>query len=444
MTGGSDGDADTGGSPSEAAPGPASLPTPAPPTPPAATPRWYQRRPVSWSGPGFPRVVIAWVFSNLADSALYLMLAVWVKDLTGSDGAAAVVFALLGLPALIAPSLGQLADRYSRRRVLGIAKTFIAGCVLTLFLVDGPGWVWLIYIVVFLYGSMNYLTAAAQAGLVRDLLRDDQLASGNGLLATIDQVMRLVAPLIGAGLYAMTGPGTVLGLTAGCFLVAAAMLLSLRAQESPPQTRAERGSRRQEILAGFGQLRQVPTLGRLTLLMSAGFAAVGLVNVAVFPVLEQGLGLEASALGLLVSVQGVGAVVAGMLAAWAIKRLGEQRTFGIGMTGLGLGVLSLATGSLPVVLLGLVFVGAGITWVVVSFTTYRQRTTPPRLQGRTASATNVAVNLPQTLVTLVAAGLIGILDHRILVVVTAVGVLVTAWFALAAARRSTEKASKTS
>lgn len=417
------------------APPPEQMPVPTPPTPAVPTPRWYQRRPASWSGPGFPRVVTAWVFSNLADSALYLMLAVWVKDLTGSDGAAAVVFALLGLPALLAPTLGQLADRHSRRLVLGIAKLVIAACVLTLFLVSSAAWVWLIYVVVFLYGSMNYLTAAAQAGLVRDLLRDDQLASGNGLLSTIDQVMRLVAPLVGAGLYALAGPSTVIGLTATCFVIAAVLLLTLRVTETPPQTAAERGSRRQEIWAGFAQLRHVPTLGRLTALMAIAFAAVGLLNVAVFPVMEQSLQVETSALGLLVSAQGVGAVVGGLTAAWVIGRSSEQHVFAIGLAAIGLGVSSLVTGSMVVVLLGLSMVGGGLTWVVVSFTTYRQRTTPPRLQGRTASATNVAVNLPQTALTLVAAAVIGMVDYRILVVTTAVSVLVVASFAVIAARR---------
>lgn len=417
---------------------------PQPPSPPAPTSdqqHWLRRRPVAWSGPGFPRLVLAWLFTNLADSTLYLMTAVWVKDLTGSDGAAAVVFALLGLPALIAPLLGQLADRYSRRRVLGLAKLGVAACVLTLLLVDGPELLWLVYLVVLVYGSMNYLTAAAQAGLVRDMLRDDQLASANGLLSTIDQTMRLLAPLLGAALYAFVGPRAVIALTATAFAVAAVLLLTLQLEESPPQSKAERGSLATEVLAGFRHLRSVPLLGRLTLLVAVGFSAVGLVNVAVFPVMEQGLGVPAATLGLLVSVQGVGAIAGGMSASTLIGRHGEARVFALGMGLLGLGVLSLVTHNMPVTLIGLVAVGLGVTWVVVSFTTFRQRSTPPRLQGRTASATNVAVNLPQTMLTLVGAALVGVLDHRLLVAATAVGVLVAAGLALSSPRADPPAAS---
>lgn len=58
--------------------------------------------------PAFRRLGLAWVFSNFGDSALYLTAAIWVKQLTGSDAAAGLVFAALGLPALLAPLTGQL------------------------------------------------------------------------------------------------------------------------------------------------------------------------------------------------------------------------------------------------------------------------------------------------------------------------------------------------
>jgi len=38
-----------------------------------------------WKARGFRALVTGWVFTNLGDSALFLMAAVWVKELTGSD-----------------------------------------------------------------------------------------------------------------------------------------------------------------------------------------------------------------------------------------------------------------------------------------------------------------------------------------------------------------------
>lgn len=377
-----------------------------------------RRSPAALQSPGFRRLTTAWVFTNLADSALYLMLAVWLKDLTGSDAAAALTFAMLGLPALLAPFLGQLADRFSRKRMLVGANVLVAAVVLTLLLVDRASQIVGIYAVVLVYAAVAYLTAAAQTGLVRDLLPDEHLASGNGLLSSIDQSLRLVSPLLGAALYAVWGPHAVVLLTAVAFLIAAGLLTTVRVNESAPETAEERGSYWTELTAGFRHLAGLPVLGRLTIILAIAFGVTGLVNVAIFPIIEQGLGLPPEALGPLTSLQGIGAVVAGLTAPVVIGRWGEVRVFAIGVTLLAVGMAPTMTSSLPAVLVGLAAVGFGVTWTVVSFITLRQRLTPPRLQGRTGAATAIAINLPQTLVTLAGAAILGLVDYRLMILAT--------------------------
>lgn len=368
----------------------------------------------------FRRLTVAWIFANLADSALYLMLAVWTKDLTGNDAAAATVFIMLGIPALLAPIFGQIADRVSRKRVLVGANLGVAIVVLSLLTVRGTEGIWLIYAVMLIYASIAYLNMAAQTGLVRDLLSDEQLASGNGLLTTLDQALRLISPLIGTALYALWGAGAVVILTAVCFGTAAAILTQVKVKESEPETADERGTYWHEVTAGFRQLARNPILGRLTFIIAVAFGATGLVNVAVFPILEKGLHLPTSALGPLVSIQGIGAVIAGLTAAKVIGAWGEVRVFGLGILILGFGFLPGVVPNVVVFALGLTAIGFGVTWSVVAFVTLRQRLTPARLQARTGAATSIAINLPQTLVTVFAAAIIGVVDFRILVLVTGV------------------------
>lgn len=387
---------------------------------------WHKRRPEAWRHAGFRRLTLAWVFSNVADSALYLMVAVWVKELTGSDGAAALVFVMLGVPGILAPVMGQVADRVSRRGLLVAANLAVAAVVTSLLLVDSPAWLWLLYATTFAYGAMGYLSGAAQSGLIRDLLPDEHLASGNGLLTSIDQALRLFSPLLGTGLYALAGPDAVIWLTAACFVVAAVVLARMQVSESPPQSAAERGPYWHEVSAGFRHLANTPLLGRLTLLLALACAGAGLVNAAVFPALEQGMGLPAAALGVVVSCQGVGAVAAGLTAAWAIGRWGERRVFVVGTACLGLGIAPLAGTSLALLVAGLLVGGAGVTWAIVAFMTVRQRLTPPRLQGRTSAAAGLAINLPQTGATALAAALLASVDYRLLLAVTVATVLTAA------------------
>src|SRR5690625_6378019 len=63
----------------------------------------------------FRRLLGGWTIGNLADSALYLTLAIWAKDLTDSSAAAGLVFFALGVPILATPLLGMLADRWHRK-----------------------------------------------------------------------------------------------------------------------------------------------------------------------------------------------------------------------------------------------------------------------------------------------------------------------------------------
>lgn len=386
-----------------------------------------RRGPEAWAAsPGFRRLTVAWFFSNLADSALFLMSAVWVKDLTGSDVAAAMVFAMMGLPALAAPFLGQIADRYSRRQVLVVANAVIALTVATLLLVQGAADVWLIYVIILLYATVGYLTSAAQAGLVRDLLPDEHLASGNATLSTIDKGLRLLSPLLGTGIYVWLGPHAVVLLTVASFALAAGLLARMQVREATPESAAERGSYYAEVTAGIRHLAATPPLGMMIAIAALAFGAAGLANVSIFPALEHGMGLQASTLGLFSAAQGVGAVLGGLTAAWAIKRAGEQRTFAVGLAVLGVGVLPLAGGSPALLALGLTLVGWSVVWVVVSVVTLRQRLTPPRLQGRTMAATSIAINLPQTLVTLIGAAAIGFIDYRVLVLATSITIIVAA------------------
>lgn len=411
-------------------------------TAPAA--RTRRRGPAALEVRGFRQLCAAWVFTNIADSALYLMVAVWVKDLTGSDGAAAVVFAAYGLPTFIAPLLGQLADRVSRKWLLVAGNGLIAPVVLSLLVVSGSQDLWLVYVVIFAYGAMGFLTSSAQSGLVRDLLDDDELAAGNGFLTTVDHAFRLLSPLVGTALYVAAGPRAVVVVTAVCFAVTALLLTRLEVVESPPEP--EDGSFWAELSGGLNHLRSTVPLGALTVALAVGMGASGLTNVAVFPLMDQGLGVDAAMLGVLVSIQGVGAVVGGLTSARMLRRLGEARGVAAGLAAMATGMVpfvlvgsvGLPTGAaLALAVLGLALVGLGAPWAIVAFVTVRQRLTPARLQGRVAAATNVALNLPQTLATMAGAAVIGVIDYRALVAATIGCILVAGALAVRAGRRVT-------
>ncbi|WP_426311403.1 MFS transporter [Cellulosimicrobium sp. E-16] len=390
----------------------------------------------------FRLLSVAWGFTNFADSVLAIILAVWVKDLTGSNGAAGLVFAALGLPALASPLLGQLADRVSRRRMLVV--TYLVGAVslLALLAVRGPEQVWLVFVVTVVYSGVGFATAAAQAGLVRDMLPDEAIAPANGRLTTIDQVFRLLMPVVGAGAYALAGAWPLVVAASVAFAVAGTVIGRIRLVETPPTPAAEREPYLAELTAGFRHLVRTAPLGVLTLAMLVAFAGVGLLNAVSLAIVEDGLGLPAALLGPISSVQALTAIVAGLTAARLVARWGAQRLVALGLLVLALGIVPATGTNVVAIVLGLGAVGLGATWSIVGFVTERQLRTPPGLQGRVAAASLLLVNVPQLVLTVVGAALVGAVDYRALLVVTVVGILVAAVVSLRGHRATGEPAAR--
>lgn len=380
--------------------------------------------------PVFRTLVAGWALTNFADSVLMLILAVWVADLTGDVALAGATFAALGVPALASPLLGQLADRVSRRRLL--AWTYLGGAavLVPLFWVDDARDVWLVYVATVLYASVAYVTGACQSGLLKDLVPAASLGHANGRLAAIDQVFRLAMPVLGAAVYAWSGPLPLVAATIAAFAASALVFARVRVVESEPEPAEDRGSFWHEAGEGFRHLFRTRPLRGMTTALLWTMAAVGLVNAVTFAILEA-FGIPAYLLGPLVAVQGVAGLAAGLLAPRLMARWGRQPVFAGGLLVLTAGLVPLLGSWVPFAVVGMGLVGFGVTATVIAYVTERQVRTPPRLQGRAAAASHLVLNFPGVVVTMAGAALLAVVDHRVLV---GVNVLVCLVCGLAALR----------
>lgn len=371
-----------------------------------------------WQITPFRRLLTGWTVGNFADSVLFLTLAVWMKDLTGSSSAAALVFLALALPVLLAPAIGLLTDR-SRRLMLLIAGNALAGLVtLSLLFVQSAREVWIIYVVTFAYGALGYLNSAAQGGLTRDIVPTDLLRQANSLLVTIDQGFRIVTPVIGAALYVVWGGHALAVAVAALLIVAAALLAFVRVTESTVEAPTEGGWA--QITAGLRHIRAIPLLWRMTLTGAVAFGVVGFFDTALFELVEKGLHLDSAFFGVLMGIQGAGSIVGGVTAGWLLGRVSPASAQGLGLAAIGAAAVLMVVDFLGLPLLpfaiGAVFLaGVGIPWMVVATMTTRQRATPARLQGRVGAAMNVAMTVPQIASMATGAALALVVDYRILI-----------------------------
>lgn len=370
----------------------------------------------------FATLVSGWTLANVSDSLLTIILAAWVVDLTGNPALGGVAFAMMGLPAFAAPFLGYVVDRTSRRKVLVVAYSIGALCVLPLLLVSSKQQVWIVFLVTVIYSCISYVTSSCQSGILKDALPTDALGRANGVLSSVDQTLRMGMPFAGAAIYAVFGIVPLIVVSSTTFFCAAAVFASVRLNET--SLFPDKSSVVANLLAGFRHLFSTKPLNILSWSVLVAMASLGVVNGVVFAALQQ-LGIPAAWAGPLTVGQGIGGIFAGFLVSRLMDRFGRPTVYGVGIATLGFGLVPFATGPVFLLAASQLVVGFSATVALVAYVTECQVLTPNQLQGRVSAAGQAIRNLPSVFTTLLAAGATAWIDYRILLLGT-VGVLVTA------------------
>jgi Major Facilitator Superfamily len=359
--------------------------------------------------------LFGWSMSSFGDSAMFLVLGIWAKDLTGSNAAAGLVFFVLTLPSFLAPIAGLWVDRLRRRPLLIGAYSVEGLAVLSLLFVHDRGDLWLLYVVAAVYGACGTVAASARSALMTVILPRELLGEANAIFQTVREGLRLLSPLVGAALYAAFGGASVAVLDAATFGAVIVAVALMRTTE-PRFERVEHHFVT-ELLAGVRHIFVTAPLRQIILSAGVALLVIGFAETLIFAVIDDGLDRPTSFLGVLSALQGAGSILGGVTAAYALRRLGDVWLVGIGLFLFAVGDGALASSNLALVLGGFFVAGISIAWIIVGFGTAIQVRTPARLQGRVASAAETLVAGPQTFSIALGAMLISVVDYRLLVVV---------------------------
>jgi hypothetical protein len=254
------------------------------------------------------------------------------------------------------------------------------------------------------------------------------LVEANASFSVTREALRLVGPLLGATLFALAGGGWVAMADAATFVVAAGAIASLRVTETrephqPTHWRAE-------VVAGVHHIRRTPTLLHTTLSLSLCLLVLGFSESAVYAVVDA-FHKPVEFVGPLLTVQGVGAIVSGLLAGRLIRRTGEPRAVVLGLVLLATGLLAVALAvEIWQLLVATAVLGAGIPLVIVAYNTLLQKQTPGRLMGRVSTATEVLVTTPQALSIAIGALLVSLVDYRVMFALMCTGAVVATGYLL--------------
>ncbi|WUH94249.1 MFS transporter [Streptomyces sp. NBC_00433] len=366
--------------------------------------------------------------SGFGDSAMTLAAGVWVKTLTGSSGLAAAVTACVWAPTLVGPLLGTVADRVRRRRLLIGVSAALALLLPALLAVRSGRDVWLLLLVLTAVGVGSVLMDAAEAGLVVTAVPPALRGDFNGLRTTVNEAVKLLAPLAGAGLFLHWGGGAVALLDAATFVLAALAFTALRIHEEPPAPPA--GGWRAQTAEGVRALRGNPLLVRLVGAGAVAMLLSGISGAAIYELADAGLHRPPAFVGVLYAVQGAGSIVAGTVAGAVMRRLPERAFAAAGLLLFTTGAALRAIPSLPVVLAGTLAIGVGLPWVIVAVFTAVQQHTGPALVGRVAAVAGTVVFGPTAASAALGAVLVALADFRLQLVAVGAAGPPAAWLLL--------------
>jgi MFS family permease len=278
------------------------------------------------------------------------------------------------------PWAGAISDRLDRRTVMVVSSLGAAAAFVGLAFAHSP---WLIVALAAVTSAAEAPFGPASGALIGALVPADDRGWANSLRSMAGSSGMLIGAFFGGAMVAAVGPSIAFIANAASFLVAAALIASVRgrfrAQPGIGTGAAGMGS-------GFRLLRVTPALSICTAVIALSLLAVGMINVVEYPLFVS-LGAGSAAFGIAVASWAAGQLIGARLARRLSTPKGERRalTSGLFLTAVGIG----AAGVIPsVVLVTAVFAlgGVGYSLASVAAVGVLQRWSPDATRGRVFAA----------------------------------------------------------
>ncbi|MGH7022929.1 MAG: MFS transporter [Caulobacteraceae bacterium] len=346
-----------------------------------------------------------WWASSVSDFGTYITtLAIQVLivvDLRGSAADVGLVSAARWLPYVMFGLLtGAFIDRVRRRPLLVTADLARAALLLAIPLLALSQMLSVFALAGFMsvFGLFSLVGDAASQAFLPRLVPPPLLTRANARLDQSSSVAQTSGPALAGGLISLIGAPWAVIVDAVSYLFSGLMLLGVGAQEPAARPRA-RGEIGKDIAEGLRWVYGHPTLAPLSVNTHAWFVCWGVAGAVMAPFVLKSVHMSPLALGLALSVAGIGGLAGSLMASQMGARFGVGRTVVAcrALTAVAFGVLALTPdrwSGWPVLALGQLLLGLAMGAENANEMGFRQAVTPDRLQGRvnaTVRSTNRAM-----------------------------------------------------
>jgi MFS family permease len=249
-----------------------------------------------------------------------LAVAVFAYQRTGSPFIVAMLTMLRMLPmALFGAFVGALAERLERRTalVLVVLSMLLSSLVLALLAWTDVLAVWHVALASFFNGIAWTTDNPVRRTMIGEVVGPARMSAAMSIDVGANNASRMLGPTLGGVLLATVGIGGAFAVSVACYLVAVAAAMRVRHRNSVrPSTAA---SVLERMIEGFMLVRRDRRLVG-TLVITVIYNTFGWPFTSMIPVIGQdNLNLGAAGIGLLASMDGVGAFCGAIIIAFLVK-----------------------------------------------------------------------------------------------------------------------------
>ena len=371
----------------------------------------------------FTLLWIAQFISTIGNGLLGVAASILVYRVTGSAMSVGFMLLAAAMPNLFVGLIaGVVVDRFDRKRIMIWANVICALAVAAIPIMLPRGILWL-YGLVALSSAVEQFFAPAQASVLPETAPDEQLLAANAMM-TISLYGAVTIGAAAGGLIASFSTlTTAFVLDALSFVLSALCIAWLHV--APLASRENTGSAGAlaNLRAGLAFVRTTPVLRSLVLVFGLTFVDYGLTNSLMLPFIKRALAGTDFQYSLVEALFAIGFVAGSLIMANIADRLHAGQWIAISILGMGAFTVGLALGHhVSVVIACSAMIGLLNAPSYLGRQLLIQRTTPREIRGRVSSVFFV---LRDTgfMIGMACAGLADLLDVRLLLLITALGLI---------------------
>lgn len=342
-----------------------------------------------WLRPAFRTLLIARIISNFGNGLGPIALAFGVLGLEGATASSLsiVMAAQLGPMVLFMLFGGVIADRFPRALVVGISDIFLSGFVIAngIMLINGTATVLSLAIIAFVSGSLNALWWPAFAGLIPEIVDEEDLQSANSVVALGANGANISGTVAGGIIVAGIGAGWAMVADGISFLIAGLLVFTLRKYGKTREQNEHSPTLYDDLVHGWKEFSSRSWVVAVV----AGYSIIAMIFESVFAVVgpvhaEQELGGPKPWSWILAALSA--GMIAGVLVSLKVR---PKHPLLIGLSA-QLGVVAWivtmgATNWIPLIMISAFFAGIALDFFMVLWQTAMQSNIPRESLSRVSS-----------------------------------------------------------